>query len=78
MIDRELTLFVSGLILGSGLAMAIYAVILNRPPTYKRQLRRAAYVPPSIEGRKYQRQYKKIQNNFDADLKKFNRILDKF
>jgi hypothetical protein len=41
-------------------------------------MRRSTYIPPSVEGRKYQRQYRKINKKFDNDLVKMQKALDKY
>ena len=77
MSTRELVLLIAGLILGSGLTLFVWAVIqLN--PTYKKQMRRSTYIPPSVEGRKYQRKYRKIQKDFDNSLVKIQKALDRY
>jgi hypothetical protein len=74
---RELVLLIAGLVIGSGLTLFVWAVIQLKP-TYRRQIRRSTYIPPSIEGRKYQRQYRNIQKEFDNDLIKMQKALDKY
>ena len=77
MSTRELVLLIAGLIIGSGLTLFVWAVIQLKP-TYRRQIKRSTYIPPSIEGRKYQRKYKKIQKDFDNSLVKMQKALDKY
>jgi hypothetical protein len=77
MSTRELVLLIAGLILGSGLTLFVWAVIQLKP-TYKKQMKRSNYIPPSVEGRKYQRKYRKIQKDFDNSLIKIQKALDKY
>ena len=77
MSTREFVLLFAGMFIGSGLTLFVW-VIAQIKPSFRRQVRRSTYVPPSIEGRKYQRQYRKIQKGFDTDLKKFQKALDKY
>jgi len=77
MSTRELVLLIAGLIIGSGLTLFVWAVIQLKP-TYKKQMRRSTYIPPSVEGRKYQRKYRKIQKNFDNSLVTMQKALDKY
>jgi len=77
MSTRELVLLIAGLVIGSGLTLFVWAVIQLKP-TYKRQMKRSTYIPPSIEGRRYQRKYKKLNKKFDNSLIKFQKALDKY
>jgi hypothetical protein len=74
---REVILLIAGMLIGSGLTLFVW-VVIQLKPTYRRQMRRSTYIPPSIEGRKYQRKYKKIQKNFDNSLVKMQKALDKY
>jgi hypothetical protein len=74
---RELALLFAGMLIGSGLTLFVW-VVIQLKPTYRRQMRRSTYIPPSIEGRKYQRQYRKINKKFDNGLVKMQKALDKY
>jgi hypothetical protein len=74
---RELALLFAGMLIGSGLTLFVW-VVIQLKPTYRRQMRRSTYIPPSVEGRKYQRQYRKINKKFDNDLVKMQKALDKY
>jgi len=74
---RELALLFAGMLIGSGLTLFVW-VVIQLKPTYRRQMRRSTYIPPSIEGRKYQRQYRKINKKFDNSLVKMHKALDKY
>jgi hypothetical protein len=74
---RELILLIAGMLIGSGLTLFVWAVI-HFKPSYRRQIRRSTYIPPSIEGRKYQRKYRNIQRDFDKSLIKMQKALDKY
>jgi hypothetical protein len=73
---REFILLIAGVIIGSGLTLFVWAVIQLKP-SYRRQMRRSTYIPPSIEGRKYQRKYRNVQKDFDKSLIKMQKALDK-
>jgi hypothetical protein len=77
MSTRELILLIAGMLIGSGLTMFVW-VVMQVKPSYRKQMRRSTYIPPSIEGRKYQRKYRKIQKNFDNSLVKMQKALDKY
>jgi len=77
MSTRELILLIAGMLIGSGLTLFVW-VIIQVKPSYRKQMRRSTYIPPSIEGRKYQRKYRKIQKNFDNSLVKIQKALDKY
>jgi RecA/RadA recombinase len=77
MSTREFVLLFAGMFIGSGLTLFVW-VIAQLKPSFRRQIRRSTYVPPSIEGRKYQRQYKKMNKNFDNSLRKMQKALDKY
>jgi hypothetical protein len=77
MSTRELVLLIAGMLIGSGLTLFVW-VVMQLKPTYKKQMKRSTYIPPSIEGRKYQRQYRNIQKEFDNDLIKMQKALDKY
>jgi hypothetical protein len=74
---RELVLLIAGMLIGSGLTLLFWMVIQFKP-TYRRQMRRSTYIPPSIEGRKYQRKYRNVQKDFDKSLIKMQKALDKY
>jgi hypothetical protein len=74
---RELVLLIAGMLIGSGLTLLFWMVIQFKP-TYRRQMRRSTYIPPSIEGRKYQRKYRNVQKDFDKSLVKMQKALDKY
>jgi hypothetical protein len=74
---REFILLIAGVIIGSGLTLFVWAVIQLKP-SYRRQMRRSTYIPPSIEGRKYQRKYRNVQKDFDKSLVKMQKALDKY
>jgi hypothetical protein len=74
---REVILLIAGMLIGSGLTLFVW-VLIQVKPTYRRQMRRSTYIPPSIEGRKYQRKYRKINKKFDNSLIKFQKALDKY
>ena len=76
MSTRELILLFAGMLIGSGLTLFVW-VIIQVKPSYRKQMRRSTYIPPSIEGRKYQRKYGKIQKDFDNSLRKIQKALDK-
>jgi hypothetical protein len=77
MSTRELVLLIAGMLIGSGLTLFVW-VVIQLKPTYRKQMKRSTYIPPSIEGRKYQRKYKKINKKFDNSLIKFQKALDKY
>ena len=77
MSTRELILLIAGMLIGSGLTMFVW-VVMQVKPSYRKQMRRSTYIPPSVEGRKYQRKYRKIQKNFDNSLVKMQKALDKY
>ena len=77
MSTRELVLLIAGMLIGSGLTLFVW-VVMQLKPTYKKQMRRSTYIPPSVEGRKYQRKYRKIQKDFDNSLIKIQKALDKY
>jgi hypothetical protein len=74
---REFILLIAGMLIGSGLTLLFWMVIQFKP-TYRRQMRRSTYIPPSIEGRKYQRKYRNVQKDFDKSLVKMQKALDKY
>jgi hypothetical protein len=74
---RELILLIAGLLIGSGLTLFVW-VLIQFKPSYRRQMRRSTYIPPSIEGRKYQRKYRNIQKDFDKSLMKIQKSLAKY
>ena len=74
---RELVLLIAGMLIGSGLTLLFWMVIQFKP-TYRRQMRGSTYIPPSIEGRKYQRKYRNVQKDFDKSLIKMQKALDKY
>jgi hypothetical protein len=74
---REFILLIAGMLIGSGLTLLFWMVIQFKP-TYRRQMRRSTYIPPSIEGRKYQRKYRNVQKDFDKSLIKMQKALDKY